>query len=698
MAYCCPKSIRACAIRVTRLNASGVPLDPAAAESRILTSGFVELNLSPDYLSGDTTVTRDQCGNVALVDREFDVLMGFNLRLKLCGVPLPLLEMMIESEGLLDGLDTAGEVLKDSKRFACQDPLMVEVWSKNASGECLPGGLPGSGLWVHWVLPRTSGWELSSDFSFASGALEVELSGYGSQNPGWFPSNPDPARGAFPSYVAGWPTGPAPVVPNGAMSLDPWTVLDTDQIRDGGPLAWKCVDALPFPLDECGFVPAPEPPCDELTPTFTQNFVSGTPGPVPSPPWTILDAWGGALLPQLSPAGLVPLEDFQSGSVPDPTNGDGCDCPGNWLAVETQGVVRVTESGFVTSPVVHEYQRSGGASGYNLFGFGWDGANWTITMTGLDLTGGSPVTAGTIWSRTQTAVAATPPVNGDIYTLKVWQEPVSTLLAATYVVGYINNVEVVRAAFYYTSQIGAGYGWLFDNYAPNCYPTGEFGSPVSTTISAYITVTDNGGNSYTITIDDPAQAGLLSDPLGPVNNVGGALGQCYPAGPGGACATDPLQTPQTLQVVCVPDATTRTFWTWPSFVTVTGAGPSGTGFTVTTTGTLTDTALATAVPYSYGGAALGLEARTMLAQWVTDFGSGVPVEVKGASATAVECLANLFPMGSATAPQIRPGVFSVPDAFSPIPMSSVATFTTNCSAPPDGSYPGGTPAPSVLGG
>lgn len=124
MAFCCPKSIRACALRLTRLNASGVPLNPLTPQSRIQTSGFVELNLTPRYESGGTEIVRDPGGDVRIVDTDFDVLLGMEVRLRLCAVNPVVLEMLTG----LDLLSESASVLNDSRRFACQDPVMVEVW------------------------------------------------------------------------------------------------------------------------------------------------------------------------------------------------------------------------------------------------------------------------------------------------------------------------------------------------------------------------------------------------------------------------------------------------------------------------------------------------------------------------------------------------------------------------------------------
>jgi hypothetical protein len=83
MTYCCPSSIKACAFRLTRELPFGVPVDPLVPKSRILSSAFVELSLSPNYVDSEQVVTRAVGGQVMVVDQDFGVLLGLAQRLHL---------------------------------------------------------------------------------------------------------------------------------------------------------------------------------------------------------------------------------------------------------------------------------------------------------------------------------------------------------------------------------------------------------------------------------------------------------------------------------------------------------------------------------------------------------------------------------------------------------------------------------------
>jgi len=259
MAICCPKSIKACALRITRLGASNAPLDPLTPNSRIQTAGFMELNLSPDIEVGDRTDISSQCGDICITQNDCDALKGFDLELKLCGVPLTVLEMLAGTTLLDDGNGNfIGGAIREGRSDQCSDAKMIELWTKNADrGSCDVDGQP-TNLWIQWLLPRTIKWEITGSLNFASGPLEFTLSAYAENNPNFYPSLPGPT---FASYVPGngdplgLPTGAPPVVLPDGLAADPWSLTDQAVIQGAGPLIWKCVDALPSPVADCDYLP-----------------------------------------------------------------------------------------------------------------------------------------------------------------------------------------------------------------------------------------------------------------------------------------------------------------------------------------------------------------------------------------------------------------------------------------------------------
>jgi len=216
----------------------------------------MEVNLSPDVEAGEDITTKNACGDICIRDKDCDRLKGFEVELKLCGVPLTVIEMLTGATLLSDGAGGfSGLVMRESKAAACEPSKMVEFWSKNADkGACSVDGTT-QNLWIHWVLPRSINWELSGGLNFTTGPLEVTLSGYAENNPLWFPSYPGTT---FPSWTpgggdpSGVPTGaPPPVLPP-QITADPWTLSDQAAVQAGGPLFMRCVGNIPV-TSECNY-------------------------------------------------------------------------------------------------------------------------------------------------------------------------------------------------------------------------------------------------------------------------------------------------------------------------------------------------------------------------------------------------------------------------------------------------------------
>jgi len=225
MTICCPKSIKGLAIRVTRTDVCGVPEAETIAQSRIATNGFVTMTLSPNIETGEAITVKNADGSFCVVDEDPDLLRGFDLELLLCGVPTPLLEMLLGASVLTDGPDTVGGVLPSRANQTNLLPRQIEIWSRNKDATaCAPGSSPVP--YVEWLLPLTRKWNLGGSLAFSISNLEVTLTGFAEESPG------------YETSVAG-----------------EWSAADILAIQSGGPLAWKCVGSLPV-VDDCGYVPA----------------------------------------------------------------------------------------------------------------------------------------------------------------------------------------------------------------------------------------------------------------------------------------------------------------------------------------------------------------------------------------------------------------------------------------------------------
>lgn len=326
----CPTSIKACALRITKLQPSGLPWDPAIYLARTAQgSAFVEVQLAPITENGDSIKIRQGgASTFAVLHQDFDQIHGFDVTIKYCGFPSLIAPLF--PNGLFDFIPETNEVLvhgaalRDGVSDPCPDnPLAIEVWSKNIGDPC-PDGRIAKYPWIHWVLPLTDGWVLSSNLTFNTGALELEVKGRAVANPWWYPSFPGPE---FNSYVSegDFPSGPPPAVLPVGVSADEWTLSDWQMIRASGPLGWRGVTALPSPLDDCELIPNPDNtppgPCDNGTFRFAEGSLAGTPfvgSPyVGSPPYVDAEP----LVPPLPGTGAITPWEVSDGVVVQPPVG-----------------------------------------------------------------------------------------------------------------------------------------------------------------------------------------------------------------------------------------------------------------------------------------------------------------------------------------------------------------------------------------
>lgn len=224
MAICCPKSINAFAMRLTRTDVCGVVESEITPLARILTDGFISVELAPQVDSGTETTVKKANGQLCVTNKLPDQLKWFDVKIMLCGIEYPVIEMLLGASPLLDGADIVGGVLPNRSSGGLAN-VQMELWTLNkADDACVAGAtfLP----YIHWMFPLTHNWQISGGLSFADKETSIELSGLAEQTSGF-----------IPSIAAEW---------------DAAQIL---AIQNGGPVAWKCVDALPSPIDDCAYLP-----------------------------------------------------------------------------------------------------------------------------------------------------------------------------------------------------------------------------------------------------------------------------------------------------------------------------------------------------------------------------------------------------------------------------------------------------------
>lgn len=246
MAICCPKSFQTKTARFASLDDCGRPVTSAdpitgGVGAIVQTNAFMELTVTPDIEEGEEIVVKTAGGEICVHNKDCDQVKGFELGLKLCGAPFPVLNMLMGVRAIFDATvatDIIGGAIPIGK--VCRRPVSVGLWGKNAvKGACPIPSAPGAPIalpWVLWQLTKTINWVIDGDLSFADGALEFGLKGYAEENP-YF-------------GIGSSPVATGPFVP-GAGDTSPWTA--TDNAVEA--LLWRCVPDAPSSA-ECLFLDA----------------------------------------------------------------------------------------------------------------------------------------------------------------------------------------------------------------------------------------------------------------------------------------------------------------------------------------------------------------------------------------------------------------------------------------------------------
>lgn len=137
----CAAPIKGSHLRVVAVNDCGVPVTGTGALS-IVTKGFVQVQMEPDYEDGEEFVERNADGELCVNQKDRPSLKRFTLTVDWCEVD-PVLAAYVMSARLLDTVSPAvtgtGWGLSEGE---AANKFSMEVWQRVAgSGACDPSGV-----------------------------------------------------------------------------------------------------------------------------------------------------------------------------------------------------------------------------------------------------------------------------------------------------------------------------------------------------------------------------------------------------------------------------------------------------------------------------------------------------------------------------------------------------------------------------
>lgn len=211
MSNSCPSLVQACAIRVSRLDASGVPAP--GANNMIVTDALTQLAITPVIEAGDEFKVKNACGALCINVKDCDRLARLDLSLGLCKQDPQLQELLTDGVVLTSG-GAVGYGFPRIGEAHCPNGVSVEVWAKRYD---IGGSLDPAFPYEWFVLPKTF-WQWDTR-TFANGPIEVQLKGFAVENDNWYdgPTNNWPV--ASDRVLQSIPTNSLPTVKCGYTAL-----------------------------------------------------------------------------------------------------------------------------------------------------------------------------------------------------------------------------------------------------------------------------------------------------------------------------------------------------------------------------------------------------------------------------------------------------------------------------------------------
>lgn len=190
------QSFQACAIRVTRVSATGTPL--SGATDGYLGKAPIQVKLSPDNRAGVELMAENGCGTLCGYYKQPDQLKKYDIEFELCDLDHELIEILTDEPVVTVSGQTVGHV---AKRTGACDPLsrngvVLEFWTKKWNA-CSP---PSGDQYWHFTAARAflQTGELTMDNDF----MKVPINGFLQENASFITGSWSAGSGG-----KSWPTG-----------------------------------------------------------------------------------------------------------------------------------------------------------------------------------------------------------------------------------------------------------------------------------------------------------------------------------------------------------------------------------------------------------------------------------------------------------------------------------------------------------
>lgn len=177
MANDCLPQVNACIIRVTRLNALGVPV--AGANNVYTSNALTIVAFAWDVTAGQVISEVNGCGDELLAFEAPSSLKRGNITITLM-TPDPQLSELLSGGDVLTSAAAVGYAAPPLGAVT-ESPVSIEVWAKRIRGGRIDSTFP----YAWWVYPWVS-YLRPSDHTQENAALKPAFEGQAFENTGWY--------------------------------------------------------------------------------------------------------------------------------------------------------------------------------------------------------------------------------------------------------------------------------------------------------------------------------------------------------------------------------------------------------------------------------------------------------------------------------------------------------------------------------
>jgi hypothetical protein len=191
MASFCPAVVRGRVMRLTRLDACGVPV--IGASTTVVTDGFISVAATDQYEGGDPIRVLNANGDLCLDEPGKAQLAQEDLTITLCQVNFDAINIMTGAPLVLDAATPTPNTVGFRKRCGNADVrFALEVWS-NVSGQACTAGAA-QYFYSLWPLITNAQY---GDYTIENGAVNMSITASAFCGSGWGVGPYDPINGAL---------------------------------------------------------------------------------------------------------------------------------------------------------------------------------------------------------------------------------------------------------------------------------------------------------------------------------------------------------------------------------------------------------------------------------------------------------------------------------------------------------------------